>query len=158
MIRPARPADAAALARVQLRSWHRAYADIVDPELLAEHTVASREERWRELLGDGPDSGKERATLVFEQDGQLAGFASLREAEVAAIYVDPPAQGAGVGTALLAAAEQALRAAGCADAFLWVLSENELARAFYEARGWRPEPGSETDDLWGRELRYRKRL
>jgi ribosomal protein S18 acetylase RimI-like enzyme len=155
VIRPARRADAAALARVQLRSWHRAYADIVDPELLAEHTVASREERWRELLA--PGEGR-RVTLVFEQDGQLAGFVSVRDGEVAALYVDPPAQGAGVGTELLAAAEEALRGEGCAEAFLSVLVENGLARAFYEARGWRPAPDSEREDRWGRELRYRKRL
>ena len=36
-----------------MRAWWAAYADFVDPELLAEQTVAVRTARWRELLAGG---------------------------------------------------------------------------------------------------------
>ena len=61
MIRRATAEDAEAIAGVQVRAWRHAYADIVDPELLAEHTVASRTERWREIL-----VGAESTTLLIE--------------------------------------------------------------------------------------------
>src|SRR5687767_11355129 len=98
MIRRAVRDDAEAIARVQLRTWRHAYADIVDPAHLAEHTVESRTERWRELLAGG-----ESTTLVLEVDGSIAGFATVVPGELRALYVDPPAQGAGAGSALLGA-------------------------------------------------------
>lgn len=154
MIRRASPDDAEAIARVQVRSWHHAYADIVDPEQLAEHTVASRTERWRGLLAAG-----ESTTLVIEVQGAIAGFASVMRGELRALYVDPPAQGAGAGGALLGAAQDELRAAGHRDATLWVFAANAHARAFYERHGWAAEdPPVVNDDRWGPELRYHRKL
>lgn len=40
-------------------------------------------------------------TFVFESNGQLAGFYSLLENTLAAIFVSPDLQGNGIGTALL---------------------------------------------------------
>jgi len=135
-----------------------------DHELLAEHTVASRTERWQEILAAG-----QTATLVAEAGGRLAGFVSVGApmhappdpglGELHAIYVDPPAQGAGVGTRLLAAGEDELRAQGYGRALLCVFVRNELARAFYERHGWAPEdPPVVLDDRWSPELRYRRAL
>ena len=61
---------------------------------------------------------------------------SLLRGELMSLYVDPPAQGAGVGTALLAAAEGALREAGYTQAVVDVLDATDAARAFYERFGW----------------------
>jgi GNAT superfamily N-acetyltransferase len=164
MLRRARPADARALAEVQLRSWWHAYGDYVDNELLAQHTVAGREARWAEILAAG-----ETTTLVADVAGRIAGFASYGAArgehaapgmgELHAIYIDPPAQGAGAGGALLAAAEDALRAQGHGRAMLWVFVRNEAARAFYASRGWAPDdPPVLADDRWSPEMRYVKAL
>ena len=43
---------------------------------------------------------------------------------------------AGVGTALLAAAVEAIRAAGCQRAFLTTTNDNLRAIGFYQKRGW----------------------
>ena len=154
MIRRAAPDDAEAIARVQLRTWQHAYADIVDPQLLAEHTVASRTDRWRELL-----SGDEATTLVLDVEGTIAGFATVVPGELRALYVDPPAQGAGAGSGLLLAAQDALRAGGHRDAVLWVFEANAHARAFYERHGWSAEdPPVVNDDRWAPELRYHREL
>ena len=154
MIRRATAEDAEAIAGVQVRAWRHAYADIVDPELLAEHTVASRTERWREIL-----VGAESTTLVIEIEGAVAGFATVTPGELRALYVDPPAQGAGAGSTLLVAAQDALRAGGHREAVLWVFRANGHARAFYERHGWAAEdPPVVNDDRWAPELRYRRTL
>ena len=164
MLRPARPQDAAGLAEVQVRAWWAAYADYVDPELLAEQPVAARTARWQEVL-----AGDAARTEVAEVAGRVAGFVSVgavRHAEpepglgeLLALYVDPPAQGAGVGRALLAAGEDRLRALGCHRAVLRVFVRNERARAFYAAHGWRQEePEVVLDDRWAPEVRYRRGL
>jgi ribosomal protein S18 acetylase RimI-like enzyme len=164
MLRPARPQDAAGLAEVQVRAWWAAYGDYVDPELLAEQTVAVRTARWRELL-----AGETARTEVAEVEGRVAGFVAVGAVqhadpepglgELLALYVDPPAQGAGLGRALLAAGEDRLRALGHDRAVLCVFVRNERARAFYAAHGWRQEqPGVVLDDRWSPEVRYRRSL
>jgi GNAT superfamily N-acetyltransferase len=149
VIRRATPDDAAAIAAVQARGWRHAYADIVEPEdmLVPEQTTP----RWAERIAEGAE------VYVFDQDGQIAGFAALDGNELRAIYVDPPAQGAGVGSALLAAAVDRLRAAGYDEAFLWAFEANGLARAFYERHGWELVAGAHQERS-APEVRYRRGL
>jgi GNAT superfamily N-acetyltransferase len=159
VIRPARADDARALAEVQVRGWQRGYGDFVAGDEMP--TVDEREARWREHLDAGED------IRVWDQDGSVAGVVSLGPSrddgaspstgEVYVIYVDPPAQGAGVGSALLEHAVEALRAAGFDAATLWVFTENGLARRFYEQRGWTPD-GAEGDHAGAAGLRYRLEL
>jgi ribosomal protein S18 acetylase RimI-like enzyme len=125
VIRRAAPDDAPAIAAVLVRAWQRDYADIVDPQVLAELDVEERTQVWRGWLGDD-----EVLVWVAEEGGRVVGFASLRGAKLTTLYVDPFAQGAGVGTQLLAAAE----AAGASE--LEVFEANGHGRHFYEARGW----------------------
>jgi GNAT superfamily N-acetyltransferase len=68
---------------------------------------------------------------------------------------------AGIGSALLASAEQAMRDAGFKDALLWVLARNADARAFYERAGWQPDGTEKQEEIGGQpvtEVRYRKAL
>ena len=155
MIRPATEADARALAEIQARGWRHAYADIVDPERMP--TVEDQTPRWVAHLDAGG------VVHVWDQDGRVVGFATAgpgrddaRVGELYAIYVDPQAQGAGVGSALLAAAEQSLRDAGHREAILWTFEANGLARAFYERHGWELVDGQQ--DGLAPEVRYRRSL
>lgn len=171
MIREAAAGDAEALAGVQHRAWWRAYAEYVPPERFA--TLEELVARWHKLLV--PRADRRRATLVFDQGGQVAGFAAVGPArdaaatpttgELMAVYVDPPAQGAGVGRTLLDAADARLRNLGFAEAVLWVFAENGMARELYERRGWALEPEAQEASERGRALaswaltvRYRRRL
>jgi GNAT superfamily N-acetyltransferase len=151
VIRRATVEDARAIGEVQLRSWWWAYREIVDHTHLSEHDPDEREAAWRDPLAADAD------VWVFDEGGMLAGFVRLLPAEVAAIYVDPPAQGAGVGGALLTHAEARLAAAGAEEAHLWVLEANEHARRWYESRGWVLAEGTQ-DRGWAPEVRYRKEL
>ena len=126
MIRRATVDDAEAIARVHVATWQFAYAEIVDPAVLARRDVAERSALWRRVLAEG------RAPVwVAEGGGRVVGFAEVDDGRLVALYVDPVAQGAGVGTRLLAEAE----AAGGAE--LEVFEANGHGRRFYEARGWR---------------------
>jgi len=162
-LRRATPDDADQIAGISVRAWNHAYEEFLDPRVLAERTVASQAERWRGWLADGVSD-----THVAEVGGLIAGYATVQASrdgdahdavgELSALYVDPSAQGAGLGTRLLADATTRLRASGFTIATLWVFEENGLGRAFYERHGWRPDPegvGREGADWHGPALRYR---
>lgn len=169
MIREAVPGDAASLAGVHLRAWHRAYADFVDPERFG--TLEERVVRWEEILAQPPELV--RTTLVHDLDGQVSGFATVGPArdtdlpptagELMALYVDPPAQGAGVGGHLHDAALGRLRSRGFQEGVLWVFEANGHARHVYERRGWVLEAPERTrhlegPDWWAPAVRYRREL
>jgi GNAT superfamily N-acetyltransferase len=159
VIRAATLADAAAIASIQARGWRHAFADIVEPEDMLD--PATTEPAWREQIARGRDD-----IVVFDQGGLVAGFAAYgpsrdagageRTAELYAIYVDPTAQGSGVGTALLGASVERLAARGFTDAMLWTLQANGLARAFYARHGWALDEGAVQNDP--PEVRYRRAL
>lgn len=86
------------------------------------------------------------------EGGETLGLLALQESQVEQLYVDPPVQGRGVGSELLAFAK-ASRPGGLT---LYTHQRNERARAFYEGRGFEaeafgvsPAPESEPD------VRYR---
>lgn len=125
MIRRAARADVAAIAQVHVRSRRHGYAELVDPETLASEDPAGFTHTWLERLAE-PGV----VVLVWDQSGQVAGFASVEDGVLETLYVDPPAQGAGVGSALLEAAV----AAGAWR--LTVHPGNGHAIGLYERRGW----------------------
>jgi GNAT superfamily N-acetyltransferase len=166
MVRDARPEDALAIARVHTRSWQVGYAHAFPSEALAAISVERRHDYMANYLRSLPSGA---AVLVAELDGEVRGFASVGAAregdgalgELYAIYVDPDYWGSGLGRALIAAAEERLRAAGFTETMLWVLEDNPRARRFYEASGWTHDGGTKRDthlDTEVTEVRYRKQL
>jgi ribosomal protein S18 acetylase RimI-like enzyme len=157
VIRRATPADIDALVGLQTRSWRHAYGDFVDADAMPE--PAQRVARWRTVLGGAG------AVFVWDHEGRVAGFVACgpdrrQEAgtgEIYAIAVDPAAQGAGLGSALLARAVEELSKISFDRALLWCLEANGLARAFYESREWEQDAGRR-DHAWGPEVRYRRNL
>jgi ribosomal protein S18 acetylase RimI-like enzyme len=74
---------------------------------------------------------RDEVWVAEDENGRVLGFAALGDGELGHLYVDPPAQGRGVGAALFAHAQERRP-----DGFrLWVFQENARARRFYEARG-----------------------
>jgi GNAT superfamily N-acetyltransferase len=157
------PEDAEGIARVNIRGWQAAYADVLPREALAQLSVEEGASRRREKIEAG------ERILVLEDGGTVVGFAAFGSArdenvpgrgELYAIYVEPARWGEGLGGKLIGAAEEALRDGGFSEAILWVLEENPRARRFYEASGWRAD-ASRRIELLGvdvPEVRYRKRL
>ena len=137
MIRPARPEDAEAIARVHVRTWQAAYAHAIPTETLARVDVGERAAMWRRFLaGDS-------AIFVGEVDGEIRGFVNVGECqeepgvgELFAIYVLPDEWGTGLGSGLIERGEQELCKRGFAEATLNVLADNPRAQRFYERQGW----------------------
>jgi ribosomal protein S18 acetylase RimI-like enzyme len=140
-LRPAVPFDADGIARVHVQCWRDAYTGIIPAERLAAMSVAERAQRWRHILTlPAPDE----AVFVAMQEGAVVGFGDCGRqrspqldyaGEFNAIYVLKEIQRAGVGRQLMAAMRDHLQTCGIASASLWVVKENEGARAFYEALG-----------------------
>lgn len=126
-LRAAQAADHPALVTLLRRSWLTTWA----PEL--PFTAVQR------FAAEDPASAyvaqMAEAFLVAERAGTVAGMAHAMGDLLAALHVDPAAQGQGIGTALLRAAEERI-GAGHAEARLEVLEFNARARAFYRRQGW----------------------
>jgi RNA 2',3'-cyclic 3'-phosphodiesterase len=146
-VRPARPEDAEAMARVNVRSWQAAYRGLVADEVLDSLSIedATRREEERSAL-EGSEA------WVGLRDGAVVGYVSFGPwrqtprggpdaGEVYALYVEPGEQRRGVGRLLLERAVAALRASGYRKAVLCVLEGNRAARSFYEPLGWSLEGG-----------------
>lgn len=165
-LRRAVQADAEAIAGVDVRAWWHAYRSFLDEQRLAERSTEARTESWSRQL-----PRVEEETWVLEVGGRVAGFASLapsRDAdaddgtgELRALYVDPPAQGAGVGTRLLGHVQLRLGELGYEAATLWTFEANGLARVFYEQHGWvlaSAAVGNKACEEWAPAVRYGREL
>ena len=121
VVRDAVPADGGRIADVFLAARHTAMPWLWSPR-------TEEEVRW--WFGGLPERTGGRV-LVGERNGIVLGFAEVLPGELNHLYVDPGAQGTGVGSALFAAATR-LEPAGLE---LWTFQRNAAARAFYAARG-----------------------
>ena len=79
-------------------------------------------------------------TLIGERDGAIAGFlvADSRRGRGHIVTIDvlPTARRTGLGSQLITAAEERLRAAGCSIVSLETAVDNHAALAFYKRHGY----------------------
>lgn len=85
---------------------------------------------------DGADTDIAGFVMFSHETGSYE--QSAEKGVVENIYVHPTWRDEGVGSALLSAAERALRDGGAEVIILDVMAENEDARRFYEDHGYRP--------------------
>jgi ribosomal protein S18 acetylase RimI-like enzyme len=134
----------------------RASADD-EPRLHAIHhraTMSSygRELRWLDAILADPATPLEIVewTIVAVDAEQILGYAAVTVCHLENLFIDPAAQGRGVGSALLAEFEARLR--GAFDiATLRCLHANGDARRFYERHGYQVRE-TQTVVLHGRPL------
>jgi GNAT superfamily N-acetyltransferase len=139
VIRPARPSDAAAVARVYVDSWRETYHGLIPQDYLDGMSYPAHERRWRQTFASGGWG------FVAESERRVVGFASggrcrslgRWSGELFVLYVLSPWQGRGVGRALFDATHFELARRGHPDMLVWVLAEN-AARHFYEHLGGVP--------------------
>ncbi|WP_244513653.1 GNAT family N-acetyltransferase [Devosia insulae] len=140
VIRPAAPADAAAMSAVLTASIrdlctadHRA-----DPEILAGWLRNKTPEMVLKML-ERPGA----QFLVAERDGEIAAVGCLTGPdEIGLNYVAPAHRFAGVSKAMLAALEDRIRQAG---ADIARLTSTGTAHRFYLANGWQDAGPAEAD-------------
>lgn len=118
-------------------------------------------EVWNQLVRDHHPPN---VLLVADhQTDGVVGYSAAHpdDCEMFLLFVHPGHGGRGIGSALLTAAHDALRAAGCQQAFLFTHELNEGPLAFYAAAGYHPDGADRASDFRGtpiRELRLVKDL
>jgi ribosomal protein S18 acetylase RimI-like enzyme len=139
-IRNAAPADASAIARVYIDSWHDTYPGVLSKALLASMTHGGQTGRWRAAITQGElvlvceiaNHGVMGMTSAGASRDRSLGF----DGEVYTLYVDPAFYGMGAGRTLLNGAFAQLRKRGCRSCVIWAHAKNN-ARFFYERLGGR---------------------
>jgi len=172
-VRPAAPADAAAVQRVARAGWHAAYDDILGAERV-EDTV----DDWYAadaVRRDAADDGRPFFVAVDPADGAsedapdaadaVVGFAAVTPDgpetsadawELYRIYVHPDRWGEGAGSALLARCERTVRERGGDALELSVLADNEVGVSFYRSRGFERVRTTHDGGLDAAVARFRK--
>jgi GNAT superfamily N-acetyltransferase len=151
-LRTARPDDLEPLIDLTIRAFHDIQDGIRDQ--LGDALFAPQNGDWRgdyrRTLGEllGPEAIAR--VIVADLDGRPIGFASWTthagplgpQGEITLLAVDPDEQRHGVGRALIDAAGEAMRAAGCVVAIVSTGGDDahRPARAAYEAAGFTPLP------------------
>lgn len=166
LIRPADPTDALAVAQVHVRSWQAAYKGLLPQTYLDQLRAEDRAARY-DFANPDPRAPQ---TLVAVNNDAIIGFATTMPSrdhdradfgELGALYVAPEHWRSGVGSALSAAAREALLKNGFREALLWVMAGNERAERFYRRDGWFADGLHRTDTVWNvsvNERRYRRQL
>ncbi len=146
-VRDATPADAHAIATVDVASWHATYRGLIADDVLARMSINDHERHWLDRITGAPAPNH---TLVLTRQAVVLGFAATGPTRVAdqpttgelhALYLAPDVWGQGLGTRLHTCALDRLRTSGFLRACLWVLDTNTRARRFYHQHGWH-----DTDD------------
>jgi GNAT superfamily N-acetyltransferase len=140
--RDAGPADLAAVDVLFRRSFEATFGHLYAPADLAAFFARFTPDAWAAELAR-PDL----AIRLAEDDGTLVGYAKVSDPtlpvepagpalELRQLYLDAPAQGTGVGAALLDWTIATARDRGAGELFLSVFVDNHRAKRFYARRGF----------------------
>ncbi|MBA3876256.1 MAG: hypothetical protein C0498_04855 [Anaerolinea sp.] len=164
IVRRAQPDDLAAVSSVFLACWRDSYVGILPPDVIGMYDEDGVRALWHPTLSDPP---ADAVVFVAEQTGRgVLGVIRIGKdpdepaaGHVHSLYVHPDTQGLGVGTRLLAAADDRFRRDRVHEATLWVFAANAAALGFYARLGWHPDGGERVEPQYGEpELRLRRTL
>lgn len=147
-VRPARVEDAAAMARMHVRSWQETYRGLMPDRVLDDPgLVDARERFWTAALVD--ERYRANRVAVAECDGAVVGVAMAGPpananpgwSHLYVLYVLAAHHGSGTGAALLNAVVGTHESVA-----LWVADPNPRAQAFYRKQGFVPDGTMQVDD------------
>ncbi|WP_029433323.1 GNAT family N-acetyltransferase [Blastococcus sp. URHD0036] len=165
-VRPARPADAGDMARVQTVTWRTAYRSVLPVAVLDEWDEAAAAEVWRSAVVDPPTPA--HGVLVALDGDTVVGFAAYGPPEVspdhpaspegpttelAALLVEPRWGRRGHGSRLLAAVADLAAETGAVRLSMWVPEADTVTVQFLESAGWARDRWARTLDTGGAPLR-----
>jgi GNAT superfamily N-acetyltransferase len=143
-IRPARPDEAEALARVHVRADFETYAPIFGAKA-RQLPIAESLARWETAFVAGD------VLLVADDGGRIVGMAHASERWMSALYLLATHHRRGIGRRLLSALCAALRARAVAEIGFQAVADNHSALRFYAAMGARQvgrKLEGDGDDAW----------
>lgn len=135
-LRPAGPPDLSALADLHLRTRLAAVPEMPPPAHPADDVRA-----WVR----GWDLAHQDVWLAEDADGGVLGYARATRTWLEDLYVDPDAQGGGIGSMLL----ELVKSHRPLGLGLWVFESNTRAQAFYARHGFgvvRRTDGSDNEE------------
>ncbi len=132
--------DAPAIAKLHAESWRVAYRGMFPDDFLDNEVFEDRAKVWQERFAD-PDL-ETTAITVLAEGGELMGFAhSIIDDDATYgtlldnLHVRQAKHRSGIGTRLMAETAERLATLGRFTLYLWVLEDNDGARAFYRSLG-----------------------
>jgi GNAT superfamily N-acetyltransferase len=165
-VRPARPADAAEIARVQVVTWRTAYRAVLPAAVLDDWDADAATASWRSAVESPPTPG--HGVLVALDGSSVVGFTAFGtpeltagerpdpagpSAELSTLLVEPRWGRRGHGSRLLAAVTDVVRSGGAARLQTWLLETDQVSARFYESTGWGPDGWARTLQTDGEPLR-----
>jgi GNAT superfamily N-acetyltransferase len=165
-VRPARPADAPEIARIQAVTWRTAYRAVLPLEVLDEWDEAAATATWHASVSSPPTPG--HGVLVAVERETVVGFTAYGPAElgegerpdpagptteVSTLLVEPRWGRRGHGSRLLAAVADLARGSGAARLQVWLLEPDTVSSGFFESAGWAPDGWARTLDTGSSPLR-----
>ncbi|MCW2699258.1 MAG: family N-acetyltransferase [Blastococcus sp.] len=165
-VRPARPEDAAEVARVQVVTWRTAYRAVLPVAVLDDWDADAATAAWRHAVESPPTPG--HGVVVALEGRTVVGFAAFGTAELtpgeqphpagpsselSTLLVEPRWGRRGHGSRLLAAVTDVVRAGGAARLQTWLLEPDQVSASFYESTGWAPDGWARTLDTGAEALR-----
>lgn len=135
MIRPARDADRAAIAALQIASWTDTYRGMLPDTYIDGPMAADLQAKWAtRRMGQGL-----WAWVAEGEESDIVGFAACAgdtdPVLLDNLHVSPPHRSQGWGAKLLWAARLGMAERGRPNLYLTVLASNPKARAFYLREG-----------------------
>lgn len=149
-VRPAREADAGAVAQTTVLAWRAAYADLLPPAVLAGLDLPTATATWRAaILEPGPNR-----LLVACAGPEVVGYVSIGPgdgpgAELGEIEVRPEHRRNGHGSRLLAAAVSHLRGEGFTSVLTWAGESDRARTQFLDSAGFAADGLARVLDLDG---------
>ncbi|SCX60099.1 Ribosomal protein S18 acetylase RimI [Klenkia marina] len=168
-VRPAVPADAADIARVQRVTWRTAYRALLPADALDAWDDDAAATAWRSAVEAPPTPG--HGVLVACEGSTVVGFLAHAPAELApheprsphgpaaeltALLVEPRWGRRGHGSRLLAAAVDLLEPVGVRDLRMWVPEEDRVTSGFLQSAGWAADSWTRGLEADGRTIRERR--
>lgn len=164
-VRPARPADAAEIGRLQVATWQIGYATILPRAVLVELSIPEAAAAWLEAI-TAPPSPRHHVFVALEQEW-VVGFAVTAPADdleaddpepattvaIGPLLVEPRWGRRGHGSRLLAAAVDVARIDGMTRAIAWLPEADATSRAFFASAGWAADGYARALDTGSGELR-----
>ena len=173
-VRPARPEDAAEIARVQAVTWRTAYGTVLPRDVLDTWDDRAAEDAWAAAVTRPPTPG--HGVVVAVERDAVVGFAAYGPAdrtdageppgagpmsEIAVLLVEPRWGRRGHGSRLLAAVADLTASSGAAGLEVWLAESDTASARFFESAGWAPDGWSRTLETGSaplRELRWHTEL
>ena len=163
-IRDAQIYDAKAIANIHVKAWQFAYKDIIPDDYLSGLSIDTKTENWKKKL-ENLDEGVH--AIVAIADDKVVGWCTFGKnrdldakpttGELHGIYVIPEQIGTGAGSKLMENVIETLKSEGYTKATLWVLSDNETTKQWYEKKGWKADGTTKVEerkDFNLNEMRY----